>query len=569
MTTTRASLAARLAAVVAAAAAAAVAGGGAVLGGGGCGTVAKPPAGNPPGIDVQYETGAKAASGAGAATSSSSSPVAGAWQTYWQGRTDLITAPPPPTPTELNLPKVDRWKLKNGLEVLVVARKDLPVASFSIAMKAGGYDEEKGKTLGVADFTASMLRKGSKSRSADQISGAIDFVGGALETASANESSTAACSSLSKDSRLCLDLLSDILLRPSFPEAEMAEVRDQMLASLAARYDNPGELASEHFDNLLFGEKHPDGWVLMPDDVQKITREQLVTFWKTFYRPNNAMLAVAGDVDPARLRGEIEKAFAAWESAPVPARVEPKVPDVQSTRILLVDRADLTQSTVVFGHAGIKHVDPSWFAVTLMNYVLGGSDFSSRLMIEVRAKRGLTYGIGSSFGATLYQGPFRVSASTKNSSVWDALVASVGEIRRMKAEGPTADELAKAKGYYAGSYPFRLQGAAGIAASIVGAELHGLGIPYVKEFPVRLAAVTQPQAAEAAQKWLNPDGLWVVIVGRASEIEASIAKSGLPYEKIDFKDPISYAARARLRKQQQQQAHPTLPNPQSPAPKPR
>ena len=116
------------------------------------------------------------------------------------------------------------------------------------------------------------------------------------------------------------------------------------------------------------------------------------------------------------------------------------------------------------GHAGIRHADPRWYAATLINYVLGGSDFSSRLMTEVRVKRGLTYGIGSSFGTSLYQGAFRVSAATKNQSVWDALLASVDEIRRMQAEGPTPAELDKAKGYYAGSYPFSLQTAAGIAS---------------------------------------------------------------------------------------------------------
>jgi zinc protease len=185
-----------------------------------------------------------------------------------------------------------------------------------------------------------------------------------------------------------------------------------------------------------------------------------------------------------------------------------------------------------------------------MNYVLGGSDFSSRLMIEVRAKQGLTYGIGSSFGAPLYEGAFRVTASTKNGSVWEALVAAVGEMRKMKVEGPTADELAKAKGYYAGSYPFRLQTAAGIAGSIVAAELHGLGIDYVKQFPLRVAAIDIGQAKEAATHRLSPDNMWVVIVGKASEVEPQVAKSGLVYDKIHFKDPISFVARARLRRQQ-------------------
>jgi zinc protease len=530
---------------------------GGVVGSGCAGApAAKPPVSNPSSIEVQYE-----ATPAAKPAAMTPAGVAPAMPTFWANRTDLIQAPPPPAPAELKLPKVDRWRLANGLEVLVVARHDLPVASFSIAVKAGGYDEEKGKTLGVADFTASMLRKGTKARTADQISSAIDFVGGQLDTQASGDSSVAGCSSLSKDSKLCVELLADILLHPSFPEAEMGEVRDQVLAALAARYDNPGELASEHFDNLLFGEKHPDGWVLMPDDVQKITRADLMTFWKTYYRPNNAILAIAGDVDPVKLRGELDKAFGGWEKAAVPARAEPKMPVVKATRILLIDRPDLTQSTMVFGHAGIKHVDPAWYAVTLMNYVLGGSDFSSRLMIEVRAKRGLTYGIGSTFGASLYQGAFRVSASTKNSSVWDALVASVGELRRMKAEGPSAEEIAKAKGYYAGSYPFKLQAAGEIAGSIVAAELQGLDVAYVKELPVRLGAVGQPDAKAAAAAWLQPDALWVVIVGRASEIEPQLTKSGLPYERIDFKAPISYAARSRLRRQQEQQAHPVLPPP--------
>jgi zinc protease len=535
---------------------------------GACAEAPKPAPSNPPRVDVQYEPAEKPAPAptAGASAGPTASARAGLPEpmpTYWKDKdpAQLIHAPPPPAPAELVLPKVDRWKLKNGLEVIVVARKDLPVVSFSIAVKAGGYDEEKGKTLGVSDFTAEMLRKGTRTRSADDISGAVDFVGAALDTTSSNESSSAGCSALSKDTKLCLDLLADILLHPTFPEAEMADVRDQLLAAVNGRYDNPAELAGAHFDNLLFGEKHPDGWVLTPEDVQKITREQLVTFWKTYYRPNNAILAVAGDVDTSRLRGEIDRAFGSWEKGDVPARPDFKVPEVRSTRVLLVDRPDLTQATIVFGHGGIRHADPAFYAVTLMDYVLGGSDFSSRLMMEVRTKRGLTYGIGSSFGASLYQGAFRVSASTKNSSVWEALVAAVDEIRRMKADGPTPEELDKAKGYFAGSYPFKLQGADGIAASIVGAELHGLGIDHVRDLPLRLAAVSTAQAKDAAARFLDPDAMWVVIVGRAAEIEPQLAKSGLRYDKIDFKDPISYATRARLRKQQQQQAHPVLPTP--------
>ncbi len=484
-------------------------------------------------------------------------PAPGADLSYWKDRKDLIKAPPPPVPAELKLPPVERWKLKNGLDVIVVPRAELPIVSFALAVKAGGYDEDRSR-LAVSGFTADMLRKGTKKRKADEISKAIEFVGGTLSTSSGMESSDATCTALSKDNALCLDLLSDIVINPTFPEGEMAEVRDQMVGALNQRFDNPGALASEHFANLLFGERHPDGWVTTPDDVKKITRDQLQEFWRTHYRPGNAILAVAGDVDVARLKVDLEKALGAgvWAAGEVPAREEPKVPEPKGTRILLIDREDLTQTTATFGHRGIKHADPDWYAVTMVNYVLGGSDFSSRLTQEVRAKQGLTYGISSSFGSTLFEGSFRVSTSTKNETAWRALESTVREISRMKTEGPTEEELAKAKGYYAGSYPFRLQSAAGIASSIVGAELHGLGIDYVKQFPVRIAAVDVAQAKAAASKWLQPDKLVVVVVGKGAEVAPQIAAANFKFEKIHFKDPISSYERARQRQAEKKAAAP-------------
>jgi zinc protease len=513
------------------------------------GTKPKPP-GSVASIDVEYEDNPTAAK-----KKAAPGPDADA---YWQDpkvKAALIQAPPPPQATPITLPGVERWTLKNGLQVVVVVRKNLPVVSFGVAIKAGGYDEEKGATLGVADFTASMLRRGTegngkaKKRDADEISRTIDFVGGSLEAGAGLESTSASCSVLTKDSGLCVDLLADILLHPSFPEKEMAEVRDQMLAGLAARYDSPYELATEHFDNLLFGEKNPRGWVLMPEDVQAITRDKLVAFWKTFYRPGNALLAIAGDVDVAKLRPQLEKAFGGWAKGAVPPRPAFKMAALKTTRVLVVDKPDLTQATILLGHRGLRHADPMWFPATLMNYVLGGSDFSSRLMTEVRAKRGLTYGISSSYGATLYDGAFQVSASVKNENVWQALVATVGQLRKMKNEGPTAAELAKGKGYYAGSYPFELQTAANIANSIVGAEMHGLDIGYVTDFAVRMAAVDEQQAKEAAGTLLDPDNLLVIVVGKGDVVEPQLTPTGLRVERINFKDPISHAARAKQRKQ--------------------
>jgi zinc protease len=463
---------------------------------------------------------------------------------FWTGRADLIQPPPPPEPVALVLPRVDRWRLGNGLQIVAVPRPGLPIVSFSVAIRAGGYDEDKGRTLGTADFVAAMLRKGTRKRTSDQIADAIDGVGGALNAGAGMESSALDCSVLAQQAALCLDLLAEMLLQPTFPGSEMAEIRDQSLAALAARNDDPHLLAAEHFNNLFYGEEHPDGWVLTDDRVRAIQRVTLWDFWNTYYRPNNATLAVAGDFDVTKMRAAIARAFGRWKPAPIPRRPVFEIPRSTGTRVLLVDKPDLTQTTLMFGHPGAKHDDPDWYALTLMNYVLGGSDFSSRLMTEIRSKRGLTYGIGSSFGGTLYQSAFRISASTRNETASEALMVTVDELRRMKMSGPTADELAKAKGYYAGSIPFELESAAGLAHGIVAAELHGLGLSYVRDLPVRLAAVDLAAARAAARDRLDPDDLSVVMVGRASVIEPQIRAAGLTLERIDYRAPISSAARA-------------------------
>jgi zinc protease len=468
--------------------------------------------------------------------------------TYWEKRTDLIEPPPPPAPKPLVLPRVERWKLPNGLDVIVVPRAELPVVSFGVAVKAGGYDEQR-TSLGVATFTSGMLRKGTRRSSADQISELIDGVGGSFDASAGNEHTSVSCTVLAKDRGVCFRLLAETLLSPTFPEGEMAEIRDQLLGNINQIYDNPGALGAVHFATLVYGDQHPDGWAPMPEDVGRIKREDLVQFWKTYYRPNNSLLVIAGDVgELGALRVEIERSFGRWRHAAVPERPKFEIPERHGMRTLLVDKEDLTQTTLVFGHPGIRHGDPEWYAVTVMNYVLGGSDFSSRLMKEVRAKRGLTYGIGSSFGSSLYRGVFEVTAATKNETAWEAFAASVAELRKMKAEGPTTEEVNKSHGYYAGSYPFQLQSAPSLAGRIVGAELHGLGVAYVQELAVRLGAVDVTQAKEAAAKALRPDDLTVVIVGRAEAVAPQLDKAGVKFERINYREPFSESQRAAARK---------------------
>ena len=277
---------------------------------------------------------------------------------------------------------------------------------------------------------------------------AIDFVGGSLDAQATNEATNAGCSSLSKDAKLCLDLLSDILLHPSFPESEMGEVRDEMLAAIAARFDNPHALANAHFENQLFGEKHPDGWMLAAEDVRKITRESLEEFWKTFYRPNRAILAVAGDVDAgeaARRHREGVRRLGAWQGAG--ARPTWYDPQIAATRILLVDRPDSTQATIVLGHAGdqarrsaLVRRDADELRAGRVRLLVAPDDRGARQAGPHLRHRFIVR------RARCTRGPSASPARRRTRRTWEALLASVNEIRRMKAEGPTAGGAGQGQG---------------------------------------------------------------------------------------------------------------------------
>ncbi len=466
---------------------------------------------------------------------------------HWKARTDLIKAPARAPAAAISLPQVMRWKLKNGLDIVLVPRPELPVVSLSLAVKVGTYDEDAG-SAGLAEFTASMLRQGTTTRSADDIAEIIDYAGGTLAGDSTDDHSNARCTTLSKELPLCLDLLSDVVVNPVFPEDHVGEIRDQLLAGLKNRFENPDALAAAHFANLIFGDDHPGGRVVAPERLRAITRDDLVRFWKTYYRPNNSVLAVVGAVDPAKVKAAIEERFGAWQSAPIPPRPAFVLPQRKGARLLLVDRDDAPQATVLFGHRGIRHTQPEWFPATLLNYVIGGAGAASRLMADVRTQRGLAYGISSTFGASLFDGAFEVTASTANDKVWEALMAAVNQLRAMKADGPTVEELDAGKVFFSGSYAFKMQGAEEVASAIVAAELHGLGVAYVKQFPVRMSAVGVARAKQVAQSLLRPEELVIVIVGRGDLIAPQIDKAGLKYERIHFRDPISFAERAARRK---------------------
>ncbi|HEY7954037.1 MAG TPA: pitrilysin family protein, partial [Polyangia bacterium] len=463
----------------------------------------------------------------------------------WANKKDLFVAPVIKPSTKVNLGRVERYKLPNGMSVIVVPRHQVPAIDVSLLVRGAGDTANPLDKSGLAQFTASMLRKGTVKRTSDQIAQAIDFVGGELNASAEDDGSLVNCHARAKDLDLCLDLVSDVVEHPTFPEGEMGEIRDQMMAGVEGAKDSPEALASEHGANLFYGDEDPRGRPASKHSIGAIDRAQLVAFHDSWYAPNNTVVAISGDVDSAKLRSALKKWFGPWKKHPVPAESKRALPVASGLHVRIVDKPDATQSAITVMGPGIAHSSPDYFAVRLMNYALGGGAFSSRLMKVVRSEGGKTYGARSSFDAGRDPGPFTASTFTRTEETGSTLALVMGEIEKMQKAGPTASELDAAKGNLIGGNGLKLETGGDVARSLLIAELDGLPANFVEKYPAGLKAVTLKQAIAAASAHLHPTAL--VIVGKADQIKPMLAKAKLdvvgPLEVVSYTEPVSKAER--------------------------
>jgi len=456
----------------------------------------------------------------------------------WAGRTDLIKAPPPPAPEVVNLPPVERFTLKNGLQVILVRNNTLPVVDMQLAVKAGRADERREK-VGLSDFVAQMLTRGVKGKDAQQIARSIEFVGGQIRADASYEATLLSCSALAKDTRTCLDLLPAMVADATFPASEIEEVRERLRGAVRARKDDAGAMASAHFQNALWGDDHPRGWSLSDATVEAIQRADLVAWRDTWFKPGNALLAVSGDVDSTKLRANLEKAFGRWRPGKVPARADHPVPDLAGARIRLVDKPKQTQTHIRLGHFGVAHTDPRFYDTLVFNYILGGGELSSRLLRALRVDAGKSYAVSSSFDRNIDRGAFLVSTFTRTAETLPTVKLIADELIKMKTNGPTDAEVADAETNIAGSYGTRFESAGAIASALLAAELHGYHDDYVRNFGLEVGKVTVASARKAAAAVLDTENYVLVLVGDASKLEPQLKQAGLAYQKLSYSDPIS------------------------------
>jgi zinc protease len=446
----------------------------------------------------------------------------------------------------IQLPPIKTVTLENGLKVIVIEQPSLPIVQFSLRVRAGAIHEPTDRT-GLATFTAMMLRQGTTNRTADQISEAIDFVGGSLGASADVERTDVTARVLKKDFQVGLDLLADIVQNPNFPEKEMGIVRNQLLASVRGMRDDPSELASAHLDFALFGTIHPLGRSMSEQSVNAITRDDLVTFHGIYYRPNNAVLAVAGDVKADEVIAAVKKAFGSWQKGDIPPAPLPEPVKLQGYKVRFVHKPGQTQTHIEIGHFGLAVTDPDYIPTVLANYVLGGGAFSSRLLQIIRSKAGKTYSIFSYFPSYSFPGYFRISTFTRNDQAFETLQLVLDEFKKFKENGITQEELQAAQDNIAGSYILRLETLSGLTTTILNNDFYGFSMDRSRNWRKLVRSVTLEQANKAIKDRFDPENLAIVLLSDVKILEGRTELlPGLPIESVgvvDWLEPVTARAK--------------------------
>ncbi len=411
-------------------------------------------------------------------------------------------------------PIAHREILPNGIVLLVAERPAVPIVAVRAYFRAGSaFDPHDAP--GLANLTAELLTRGTATRSSEELDRAIESVGGSLESDASRDGITVALSVLKKDLPLGLDLLTDVIRAPSFPEHELALKANEIQAGIKRSEENPEAVAGRELMRLVYPH-HPYGHPVegTRESVGALTRQQVVQFYERHVRSDTAIIAVVGAVTVEEARKEILGRLGSWRRPSTPAstvRIDEAAPPPQTRTI----KRDLTQATVYMGRRAIRQDNPDYFALVVANYILGGGS-ASRLYLRVREEGGLAYSVYSHVSPGRYGSTAVVGLQTRTSEVTKALGITRDEQARMSQEPVTDRELSLAKSYLIGSFPLRLDTSSKVANFLVGVEEQGLGLDYADTFKARVALVTAEDVRRVAGRYLVPATFDVVTVGNVA-----------------------------------------------------
>jgi zinc protease len=442
--------------------------------------------------------------------------------------------PPAPGPARpLHLPVPEQFKLSNGLTVFYNERPGLPLVAASLVFRRGSGANPIDRP-GLASFTARMLQQGTTTRSALQIADRAADLGTSIATRASVDASRIGSECLTRNFPDILELLADVVLHPSFPEAEIKRVRSERLAALVQEKDEPMAVAMRVYVAALYGPKYTYGYpeIGTNESLKAITRDDLLRFWQQNYVPNDAALVVTGNIKLAELKELLEKQFAQWKpgNSSTPSRGTPESSDA---KLILVDRPDAPQTTLLFFSSGPSRSTPNYPQIEVMNADLGGL-FSSRINMNLREQHGYTYGAESFFNYHVAAGAFIISSDVRTDATAPATTEVFNELRHMRDSVMSPEELKLAEDSMAQSLPGRFEAASETAGSFAELYVYDLPLDYFSLLPERLNAVTAEQAQAAAQKYIQLDKITVLAVGDRAKIEADMRKLSLG--KVEIRD---------------------------------
>jgi len=436
-------------------------------------------------------------------------------------------------PRDLKLPPIVKATLSNGLPVWIVEQHEVPVASVSLLVKSGGTADPAGK-YGLASLTAAMLDEGAGTRDALALADAIDYLGASIGTGAGFDSSSVSLYTPVARLDEALAIMADIAIRPAFPDNELERLRKERLTSLLQIRDNPPAIGSVAFPRLVYGETHRYGTGLAgtTTSVTALTGADLKAFHAAQYHPANAHLIVVGDVQPKAALDMLEKSFGSWKAAPgaVAAPRPLTAPEARPRTVFLIDKPGAAQSIIRIGWSGVPRSTPDYYAIQVLNTILGGS-FTSRLNTNLRETHGYAYGAGSSFDMRLNAGPFVASANVQTDKTSESLIEFFKELTAI-ARPIAAGELEKAKNYLALGYPSDFETTQDVASKLSELVIYNLPESTFNEYVSKVQAVTAADVERVAKKYVTPDRFAVIVVGDLKTIEADVRKLNLGTVRI-------------------------------------
>src|ERR1700674_1542058 len=445
-----------------------------------------------------------------------------------------MTASPAIFAQALRLPSHEKVVLKNGLTLLLMEKHGVPMVSFSAILQTGSAADPAGQE-GIASVTAALLRKGTKSRTAQQFAADLDFIGGSFNAGASADFTSISAEFLTKDLARGLDLFADAVLHPTFPQNEVEKLLAQDIDGVKEAKDQAQAVLGIYYDAYLLS-GHPYGRPQNGDEIslKNIQRGAIAKFYETYYAPGNTILAVAGDFNAAEMRKKLEDALGAWLAQKFPAVSIPVAAAVKGKRLLLIDKPDATQTDFAIGNLGTAVNDPDRVGIRVVNTILGGR-FTSMLNQALRVDSGLSYGAGSGFDSRKTPGPFGIFSFTKNASTTQALDLALQVLQKLHKEGVTPEQLASTKSYIKGQFPPTLETSGQLARRIATDEFYGFDDSEVNQLEAKIDAVTPEMARQVIQKHFPLDNLVFVLIGKASAIGPAVHKYA---EKQDAR-PIS------------------------------